>query len=68
MENLNFDLDANDLDSIPCPQCEGELFTPSFLIKKVSALQSPTGQEMMFPIQVFRCDNCGAVLNNFEIQ
>ena len=63
MEKLNFDLDANDLDNISCSECGCELFTPSFLIKKVSALQSPTGQQMVLPIQVFRCDNCGEVLD-----
>ena len=66
MKNVNFDLDANKLDSVECKSCECNLFTPSFLIKKVSALQSPTGQQMMAPIQVFRCDNCGEVLNEFN--
>ncbi len=66
MKNLNFDIDANDLESIPCPECDCDLFTPSFIIKKVSALRSPTGEKMMIPVQVFRCDNCGTVLNDFD--
>ena len=60
---VNININPDDLQDISCGQCEGNLFTPSFLMKKVSALQSPTGEKMLIPIQVFRCDNCGEVLD-----
>ena len=66
MEKLNFNLDVEELDSATCDNCGGGYFTPSFVIKKVSALQSPTGQKMMIPIQVFKCDNCGEVINTLD--
>ena len=56
-------INPDDLTDVSCPHCSCQLFTPSFMIKKVSALQSPTGQQMVLPIQVFRCDNCGEVLD-----
>jgi hypothetical protein len=66
MEKLNFNLDVEELDSALCESCGGGYFTPSFIIKKVSALQSPTGQKMMIPIQVFKCNECGEVINTLD--
>jgi len=63
MDNINVNINPEELRDVECEACEGNLFTPSFLIKKVSAIQSPTGQAMMIPIQVFRCDNCGEVID-----
>ena len=31
------------------------------MIKRVSAILSPTGQEGLVPIQVYSCGNCGQV-------
>tara|TARA_R110002020_G_scaffold293770_1_gene509499 strand:- start:3013 stop:3216 length:204 start_codon:yes stop_codon:yes gene_type:complete len=64
MENkINMQLNPEDLQDIACSGCEGSYFTPSFMMKKVSALQSPTGQQMVVPVQVFKCDSCGEVLD-----
>jgi len=64
MENqINMQLNPDDLQDITCESCEGTYFTPCFMMKKVSALQSPTGQQMVVPVQVFKCDNCGEVLD-----
>ena len=63
MENINMNINPDTLQDIGCENCEGQLFTPSFMIKKISALQSPTGEKMMIPMQVFRCDNCGDILD-----
>jgi len=62
-DNINMDINPDDLQDIQCSQCEEYFFTPSFMIKKLSALQSPSGEQMMVPVQIFRCDNCGEVLN-----
>jgi|6_EtaG_2_1085325.scaffolds.fasta_scaffold01716_12 NAD-dependent SIR2 family protein deacetylase len=64
MDNkINMQLNPDDLQDVNCAECEGTYFTPSFMMKKVSALQSPTGQQMVVPVQIFRCDNCGEVLH-----
>lgn len=56
---LNFDIrDANDVN---CEECKGTAFSPVFFIKRVSALASPTGKEIIVPIQVFKCDKCSHV-------
>ena len=64
MQNLNLDLDPSDLPSVTCSKCEGERFSPTFIIKKVSAFQSPTGEEILVPIQLYKCDECGDALKN----
>tara|TARA_R110000824_G_scaffold38617_1_gene117849 strand:- start:2511 stop:2714 length:204 start_codon:yes stop_codon:yes gene_type:complete len=63
MENINMNINPDTLQDIGCGNCQGQLFTPSFMIKKVSALQSPTGEKMMIPMQVFKCDSCGDILD-----
>lgn len=62
MEKVNININPDDLQNIKCKSCEGEFFSHSFMIKKLSAFQSPTGKAMMMPLQVFRCDNCGEVI------
>ena len=64
MQNLNLDLDPSDLPSVTCSKCEGERFSPTFIIKKVSAFQSPTGEEILVPIQLYKCDECGEALKS----
>ena len=56
-------VDLGQADTIKCNSCGNYLFIQSFVLKKLSPLVSPTGQEEMIPIQVFSCGNCGAVLD-----
>ena len=63
MENMNININPDDLQDIKCESCGDEFFSHSFMIKKLSAFQSPTGKAMMMPLQVFRCDDCGEVMN-----
>ena len=54
-------VDLTKADTIKCDDCGNYLFITSFVIKKVSAILSPTGQEGLVPIQVYSCGNCGQV-------
>ena len=56
-------VDLGQADTIKCKSCGNYLFIQSFVLKKLSPLVSPSGQEEMIPIQVFSCGNCGAVLD-----
>ena len=62
-QNINIDL--NNVDNIKCEECENETFVSAFVIKQISALMSPTGQETMVPIQLFKCSNCGHINKKF---
>jgi len=60
--NPNMVKNAEDLK---CEKCEKIYFTPVVIIKKISALISPTGQEILAPIQLFQCSSCNHVNSNF---
>ena len=55
------ELDISKADTIQCQECGNASFIPSFFLKKISALMSPTGKEAIVPVQVFSCGNCGTV-------
>ena len=54
-------VDLKKAETIKCDDCGNYLFITSFVIKRVSAILSPTGQEGLVPIQVYSCGNCGQV-------
>ena len=58
-QQINVDL--SQADDITCEECGGTLFSPAFMIKRISALMSPTGKETLAPIQIFKCDGCSHV-------
>lgn len=57
--------DLENAVDLSCEECGYALFKPVFTIKKISSLVSPTGQEMVLPMQTFACDKCGHVNSNF---
>jgi len=65
MENQEISINLKDALDITCSECENNYFVPTFQIKKLSALVSPTGQETMIPIQLFQCSKCGHVNEDF---
>ena len=58
-------VDLRDAETIKCNDCDNYLFITSFVLKRLSAILSPTGQEAMIPVQVYSCGNCGAVAEGF---
>ena len=54
-------VDLKQADTIKCSDCNNYLFITSFILKKLSALLSPNGQEALIPVQVYSCGNCGKV-------
>ena len=55
-------VDLSDADTMKCQSCENPVFIQGYIIKKISAILSPTGKEVIAPIQVFNCGNCGEML------
>ena len=55
-------LDLAQAETIKCDECENVLFIQSFMMKKVSALMSPSGKEELLQIPIMSCGNCGAVI------
>ena len=55
-------VDLEDAETMICQKCGNKIFIQGYVIKKISAIVSPTGKEMIAPVQVFNCGNCGAIL------
>ena len=55
-------VDLKDADTMKCQKCENSIFIRGYVIKRISAIVSPTGKEVIAPIQVFNCGNCGEML------
>ena len=59
-------IDITKTTPINCDKCEGATFKQTLLLRKLSALVSPSGQETIVPMQVFACDKCGHVNAEFS--
>ena len=55
-------IDLSDADTMKCQKCANSIFIQGYVIKRISAIVSPTGEEVIAPIQVFNCGNCGEML------
>ena len=55
-------VDLKDADTMKCQKCENSIFIQGYVIKRISAIVSPSGKEVIAPIQVFNCGNCGEML------
>ncbi len=64
-EQVNIGVGLEQTTELSCDECASTVFHPAFLLRKVSALISPTGKETIVPIQVFACDSCGHVNEEF---
>jgi len=64
-DSINIPVGLEQTQAITCDECNSDAFHPAFLLRKVSALISPTGKETVIPIQVFACDSCGHINEEF---
>jgi uncharacterized protein CbrC (UPF0167 family) len=64
-EQQKMRVNLQDAEDVVCEECENNYFSPAIIIKRVSALLSPSGQEMMAPVQLFQCNKCGHVNKEF---
>ena len=55
-------VDLEDAETMICQKCGNKIFIQGYVIKRISAIVSPTGKEMIAPVQVFNCGNCGEIL------
>ena len=58
-------VDLQKADTIKCDDCGNYLFITANVIKRISPILSPTGQEALVPVQVYSCGNCGKVPKMF---
>ena len=59
-------IDLSHATDIICEKCEGVGFKQTMMLKKLSPLVSPNGQEAIIPVGVFACESCGHVNKEFK--
>ena len=59
-------IDFSKTTEIKCDACGGSTFKQTLLLRKMSALVAPGGQETIIPMQVFACEKCGHVNKEFS--
>ena len=60
----NVQVDLTKAETMKCKKCNNAIFIPSFILKRLSPLVSPTGKEAVIPVQVYSCGNCGEVIKS----
>ena len=63
LPKANVQVDLNDAETMTCQKCDNKIFIQGYVIKRISAIVSPTGKEVIAPIQVFNCGSCGELLD-----
>ena len=59
-------VDLSHATTLECEKCEGKGFRQTMMLKKLSPLISPNGQEAIVPVAAFACDSCGHVNKEFQ--
>ena len=60
-QNQQINFDIRDASETKCEFCESVYYEQVWVLKHVSALISPNGQELDIPVQLFRCADCKKV-------
>lgn len=58
-------IDFDKATDVVCEQCGYTRFKSVYLLKKLSALVSPTGEETIVPMAVFACTQCDHINSEF---
>ena len=58
-------IDMSQTTQIKCEKCENSTFKQTLLLRRLSALVSPNGQETVIPAAAFACEKCGHVNSDF---
>ena len=63
-KNLSKNLEGlklKDLDDVVCKECKNPTFIQVHLLRKISAVLSPSGKGGFLPIPIFQCAGCGHI-------
>lgn len=58
-------IDLSKADDVVCERCGNYTFNEVMLMKRMSALISPTGKDAIVPIPTFACNACGHINKQF---
>ena len=58
-------VDLTHATTLECEKCQCKAFKQTLMLKKLSPLISPSGQEALVPVAVFCCEQCGHINKEF---
>tara|TARA_Y100000310_G_C20621710_1_gene783687 strand:+ start:539 stop:787 length:249 start_codon:yes stop_codon:yes gene_type:complete len=61
-------VDLTHATDIVCDGCQNTVFQLGCFIKRLSEVVSPTGKEMIVPVQTLQCTSCGHINEEFRPQ
>ncbi len=64
-QSTTVNVDLSNASDVTCDNCGNYTFVPVMMMKRLSAILSPTGQEAVIPIQSFACNACGWINKEF---
>ena len=59
-------IDLTHAETLECEECKCKGFKQTLMLKKLSALVSPNGQESIIPVAAFACESCGHINKQFQ--
>ena len=59
-------VDLTHATTLECEECKCKGFKQTMMLKKLSPLVSPTGQEAIIPVAAFCCEQCGHINKEFQ--
>lgn len=65
MQDTKVNIDLSSAQDVTCDNCGNYTFQEVALMKRISALVSPTGKEAIVPIPTFSCNACGFINKQF---
>ena len=63
---VNLNIKPDDMKPMICKECGGMYFRQVMCINKVSRFLTGQDKDTVIPVPVFRCDDCGAVPEEFQ--
>ncbi|MCK5609515.1 hypothetical protein KAR91_47010 [Candidatus Pacearchaeota archaeon] len=65
--NKQIKVDLAECPEIICTICKNKLWTPIFILKKVSAIQAAQLQDQILPVQMWKCLECQSLFDGHKI-
>ena len=64
-EQINMNITLDKTTELVCEECGNNVFRDGVMLRKASRFITGTAQDAMIPIQVFACNKCGHVNEEF---
>ena len=52
-------------ETVTCEKCNNYTFSQVIIVKRISPIVSPTGEEVMIPMQALSCTKCSHINKQF---